>query len=112
MQQIVVGTVKGTGKPINVSLGFIPVYVKLYNDNDADNLAPTIEWFSGMSAGSGRKTLRIIDRGNTGKSSSMKIITKGISIFAGNSNAPCGFTIGADTDINKKGETIYYMVYR
>lgn len=95
------GSVEGTGSAINVSLGFTPKYVKLYNYDDAGAAAPSLEWFSGMSAGHGLK--------NT-TDTQAKITTGGISEYAGaEASAGVGFTIGTDADINASGETIFYI---
>lgn len=109
MGNYVVGSVAGTGSAINVSLGFIPDYVKVFNPNDAGSLWPTLEWCTGMAAASGFKTLKSVDSGSTGNASSNKITSNGISTYAGSSSAAKGFTIGADADINVNGETIYYL---
>lgn len=53
---IKVGSVTGTGAAINVSIGFQPSYVKVYNPNDAGGLYPIIEWWNGMAAASGLKS--------------------------------------------------------
>lgn len=112
MQEIAVGTVAGTGAAINVSLGFIPRYVKVYNNDDAGGLAPKIEWWQGMAAASGVKTLKSVDNGVTGNASSSKVTTGGISEYAGSASAPKGFTIGTDGDINVSAENIYYVAVR
>jgi hypothetical protein len=109
---IVTGTVEGTGAAINVSCGFTPRYVKLFNLDDAGALAPTLEWFEGMDAASGIKNLKIADNGTTGKAVNALVTTNGISTYAGSSTASKGFTIGADGDINASGETILYMAIR
>jgi len=45
--QIVFGTCDGTAAAINVCLGFIPRYVKVWNV-DSTTLLPMIEWLSGF----------------------------------------------------------------
>lgn len=102
------GTVEGTGATINVSLGFIPSYVKCVNIDDAGGLEPTLEWIKGMAAASGLKTL--------GTPTYNMITTLGISEYAGSdtpgSEAEAGFSIGADTDLNVSAETIVYIAFR
>ena len=107
-----VGTVEGTGSAINVSIGFQPDYIEVYNYDDAGGLAPTIKWFSGMTAGHGLKTLKVIDSGSTGNASSAKITSGGLSQYAGSDSAGQGFTIGTDSDLNASGETLYYIAMR
>ncbi|RMH42398.1 MAG: hypothetical protein D6688_10240 [Alphaproteobacteria bacterium] len=106
---MVVGSVTGTGSALTVELGFSPDYVKVYNDADAAGLAPTLEWWAGMADGSALKSLSIADNGTTARKSTEKITANGISAFAGDDTTGAGFTIGADTDVNASGETIYYV---
>lgn len=106
------GTVAGTGAAINISCGFTPDYVKVFNPNDAGSLWPTLEWTTGMAADSGIKTLKSVDSGATGNASSNKITTGGISTYAGSTSAAPGFTIGTDADINASGETVTWVAMR
>lgn len=106
------GTVEGTGSAINVSVGFKPDYVKLFNLDDAGGLAPTMEWFKGMPAASGLKGLKITDSGTSGNASQAKVTSNGISMYDGDDTHAPGFTIGADSDINANGETICYIAVR
>jgi len=109
---VVVGSVEGTGAAINVELGFVPKYVKVFNSDDAGSLFCTLEWFSGMAAASGLKTTSIADNGSTTLKSSEKISSNGISEYAGTEATSPGFTIGADTDVNVDSETMFYMAIR
>lgn len=108
---MVTGTVTGTGAAINVSIGFIPRKVKVYNPNNT-TVFPTVEWVRGMPNGRGFKTLRIVDSGTTGLGSSTYLTSNGISEFAGTQTASAGFTIGADTDLNRNGEVMVYEAFR
>jgi len=49
LAEIVHGTCDGTGAAINVCLGFIPNFVKVWNMEDAGNLEPAIEWHRQMA---------------------------------------------------------------
>ncbi len=109
---LVTGVVTGTGAAINVSVGFIPRRVKVYNPNDAGALYPIIEWVKGMAAGKGFKYTKIADSGATGGLSSTYIAANGISEYAGSSSAAQGFTIGADADMNVAGEDIIFEAWR
>jgi hypothetical protein len=80
---IKVGTVEGTGAIIQVELGFVPTYVKLFNIDDAGTLWPSLEWLKGMAAASGIKCQKQIDSGTTGLSSQAYVTSNGISEFAG-----------------------------
>ena len=44
LSNMVHGTCDGTGAVINVILGFIPSYVKVFNMEDAGNKVPEVEW--------------------------------------------------------------------
>lgn len=105
------GSVTGTGAAINISLGFIPVYVKVFNTNDAGVLDPTLEWMSGM-AGQGFLTLRIVDNGVTALPSQQKLTVGGITTYAGVAGSEGrGFTIGNNANINFAGEVINWIAY-
>lgn len=106
------GSVEGTGSAINVSLGFVPDYVKVFNYDDAGSLFSTLEWWKGMTDGHALKTSSIVDSGSTGNASSEKITSDGISEYAGDSDNGEGFTIGADADINATDETVFYIAVR
>jgi hypothetical protein len=110
--QIMTGSYTGTGANINVSTGWVPDYVKIFNANDATVLDPTIEWWVGMGAGKGLKTKRIVDSGVTGNISQAVITSLGISAYTGATNASSGFTIGADVDLNAVGEVGYWIAVR
>lgn len=106
------GTVEGTGAALNVALGFVPDYVKVFNYDDAGALFSTLEWWKGMSDGHALKTSSIVDSGTSANSSSEKITTGGISEYAGDSDNSAGFTIGTDADVNVDAETLYYLAMR
>lgn len=106
------GSVEGTGAAINVSLGFVPDYVKVFNYDDAGSLFPTLEWWKGMTDGHALKTTSIADDGTTSKKSSEKITSNGLSEYAGSTSAGSGFTIGTESDVNASGETIFYLAVR
>lgn len=112
MNEIVTGSVEGTGGAIDVPLGWVPDYVKLFNYDDAGGLAPTLEWWKGMADGHGLKGLGVADDGTTGNASQAKVTANGISAFAGDGDTAPGFTIGADADLNASGETIFYVAVR
>lgn len=106
------GKVTGTGAAIDIPLGFQPDYIKCYNPNDAGALYPTIEWFAGMPAANGLKSLKVVDSGATGNASQNKITANGLSLFAGDATNGPGFTIGADGDLNVVGEDIHWIAMR
>lgn len=90
------GTVTGTGAALNVSLGFAPDYVKVFNDTAGDS----IEWMSNMSAGHGFKRVAA----GTGT----KITTGGVSLFTGSATQQAGFTVGTDA-VNTNGVVLRYV---
>lgn len=106
------GTVEGTGAAINIKIGFVPDYVKVFNYDDDGSLFPTLEWWRGMSDGHALKTSSIADDGTTANKSSEKITADGISEYAGDRDNAPGFTIGTDSDVNVDGETLYYLAVR
>lgn len=100
----VTGTVTGTGSAINVSLGFTPGYVKIWNETDTKK--GTLEWSSTMAAASGWKSLN--DAYVT------RITSNGISAYTGSGAAgspAAGFTIGADSDLNGASDVIHYIAF-
>jgi hypothetical protein len=93
--------VVGTGAAINVQVGFLPRYIKVYNFTSAT--FETCEWWEGMSAGYGL----------LGKNSVFsQITTGGLSQYAGGENYAKGFTIGTNADLNAAGEVIYWLAVR
>lgn len=96
---IAYGTVTGTGAAINISCGFVPDHVVVFNDTAGDNL----EYFSSMAAGSAYKRVAA----GTGS----KITSNGISPFAGSTTAAPGFTIGTD-GVNANAVTLRWMAAR
>lgn len=108
---IVVGTVTGTGSAINVSLGFIPAYVRVVNETDAKH--PSAEWFNTMADAEMFKGLSVDDDGSTGDSSFDFTASDGISAYAGVAGgAGAGFTIGADSDLNAASDVLHYIAMR
>lgn len=92
------GTVEGTGAALNVTVGFIPRYVKVINiDGDA-----TMEWNSNLADGEGFKDLP------TGVMALMA--SAGITPTDPNSSV-LGFTLGADSDVNVSSETLIWMAW-
>jgi hypothetical protein len=77
------GTYTGNGAAQNISIGFIPDYVRIVNIT-----APAVdEWFSGMTAGTSVTT--------TG-AAAIRAAPNGITAFAGTAGlAGQGFTVGA-----------------
>lgn len=83
-----VGTYTGNGSAVNISVGFIPDYVRIVNIT-----APAVdEWFSGMTAGTSVTT--------TG-TAAVRAAPNGITAFAGSAAvAGQGFTVGAGLSTN------------
>jgi hypothetical protein len=80
---VVIGSIKGTGSVLRVEIGFVPRYIKAVNIEDAGTLYPIMEWMRGMAAASGIKTLKIFDNGTTANASSTYITSNGISEYQG-----------------------------
>ena len=92
-----VGTVTGTGAAINISLGWIPDYVKVVNLTDGDTID---EWFRGNGAGTSIRTVLAVATN----------ATNGISEYAGTGAIAPGFTIG--TAISETGDTLNWFALR
>lgn len=91
------GTVTGTGAAINVSLGFVPDYVKVFNITDADQVD---EWMTGMTAGTSIQTNAAV----------AARASNGISPFAGSATAAPGFTIGSG--ISESTKLLGWVAFR
>lgn len=106
-ERFAVGSILGTGAAINVHLGFIPRFVQCWNVSDTK--LPKLVWFKGMAAAAGYKEAI----GTTYLAPSV-LSSLGITAYAGTDAAgdSAGFTLGADTDINGSGDTIYYIAER
>jgi hypothetical protein len=96
---IKVGKVVGTGAALNVSLGFIPDWVKIVNYTDGTR---TDEWFEGMTDGHSIATITT--------AGPVKNTSNGISPYAGSATLPKGFTIGSA--ISTSGKDLYYVAMR
>jgi hypothetical protein len=83
-----VGTYTGSGAAQNISVGFIPDYVRIVNIT-----APAVdEWFNGMTAGTSVTT--------TG-TAAIRAAPNGITAFAGTAaTAGQGFTVGTGLSTN------------
>lgn len=81
------GTVAATA----ITTGFRPRYVRVQNLTSRDSM----EWFEGMTAGHGLKTVAAGTR--------TAVTSNGITVSAS------GFTIGLDTDVLVTSEQIYWI---
>lgn len=97
LPNFITGTVIGTGAAINVSLGFVPDYVRVVNVTDADQID---EWFSGMTDGTSIQT-------NTAVATRA---SNGISAYAGSGATAPGFTIGSG--ISETAKVLRYFAVR
>lgn len=94
---VIIGTVEGTGSALNVSMGFQPSYVHLMNIDGNAELHQVL-----AEAKAQKRTAATFSNPTSNI----------ISAFTGSSTAGEGFTIGADADINVSGETIKYVAVR
>lgn len=94
-----IGLVTGTGANLNVSLGFVPDVVLLYNVTDGNVMAV---WFEGMTEGTS-----VRDSGGTLASATAP---NGIASYLGTSTQPRGFTIGSGLSLS--GKTLAYFAAR
>jgi hypothetical protein len=93
-----VGTVTGTGAAVNISLGWIPDFVIIFNATDGDVVD---FWANGMTA----LTSVLI---NT--AAATRAASDGISTYTGATTAAKGFTIGAG--ISESAKVLYYLACR
>lgn len=93
LSQLATGRILDTGTvaAFPVTTGFQPRIVRVINNTSGD----MIEWFEGMAAASGQKTLANGTRS--------LITTLGITVAAD------GFTIGLDLDINVTSEQLTWI---
>lgn len=101
------GRVVATGAAVNVSIGYVPDYVKVFNLTDG-NVA--FEWTSDMTAGNAFRSQNVVDNAATGNGSFNLITANGISAFTGSANAAPGFTLG--TAIALAGKTLAWIAMR
>ena len=98
MAHIKVGSYTGDTAAQNISVGFIPDYVKVWNATDGDT---SWEWFNGMGAGDALKSIIHAD-------TQFSLLTSnGIDTYAGSATAAEGFTIG--TDMSESAEVFRYI---
>lgn len=87
-----VGTYTGTGAAVNVSIGFIPDYVRVIR---TDTVGVIDEWFNGMTAGTS------ITNATDAAAAAIRAAPNGITAFAGTAGqAGQGFTVGAALSVN------------
>lgn len=101
MNEAKVGSYTGTGAAINLSLGFVPQYLRVWNETDGDICW---EWFKGMADGS---ALQITNHASTQVS---KITSNGVTAYEGSSTAGKGVTIG--TALSENSKTFRYVAIR
>lgn len=96
-----VGTTTGTGAALNISTGFVPTYIKVWNITDGDIV---FEWFTGMTDG------HALQSANHASAQFSRITSNGFSAYAGaDASAAVGFTIG--TAISENAKSLgYYAV--
>lgn len=87
---ISIGTYTGTGAAINISLGWVPDWVRIVNATDGTNVS---EWFNGMAAASAISVVTtagpVLDATNQ------------ISAYSAGTLA-AGFTVGTDLSTSAK----------
>lgn len=98
MARVKVGSYTGTGAAINVSLGWTPDFVHVWNATDGDI---TWDWFNGMGAAD---VLQITNHADTQLS---LVSSNGIDTYAGSTSAAEGFTVG--TALSESGKTFRYI---
>lgn len=91
MNEIKVSSYTGNGAAQNISIGFIPEYVRIINATDGTTVA---EWFDGMAAASAISVVAaagpVLDTTNQ------------VTRYTGADSASEGFTVGTDLSTNAK----------
>lgn len=95
-----VGTFVGTGAPLDISLGFVPEYIRIVNITDGNAAG---EWFAGTMPDNSA-----IVTNATGDMS--KITTNGVKAFTGSATKARGFSVG--TAFSVSGKTYSYFAVR
>ena len=102
MNEVKVGSYTGTAATIQISLGFVPTYVRIWNETDGNE---SWEWFDGMPAGSALYSK------NHASEQFAKILANGVSEFAGTeAGVAKGFAVG--TAISADAKTFRYLALR
>jgi|GEM_PF-2349177 len=131
MKEIFQGTITGTGSEIKVCLGFKPTFIRFYKETSIGMLVA--EW-STLLNGLIKFSPQAVNEGGTdtyniGFSTKVADVisqydgddeTDGSNAYQdGNGNAlpsgirtSYGFTLGADSDLNIAGETVWFVAYR
>ena len=108
MNNVKVGSYTGTGAAINIELGFIPDYVRIWNVTDGD---VCFEWFYGMGAADVLKTQDIVDNATTGNHALSLVTSAGVDAYnPADYASELGFTVG--TALSESGKTFYYVALR
>jgi len=95
-----VGTYTGTGAAINISLGFTPAYIRVWNATDGD---ASWEWFTGLGSGDALQTT------NHATTQQSLITSNGIDLYAGSATAAEGFTVG--TSLSESAKVFRYIAF-
>lgn len=97
-QNIKIGSYVGTGAAVNVSLGFEPDYIKIWNETDGDS---SWEFFDGMTAAHALQSV------NNAATQFSRITANGISRYAGDATNAEGFTAGSA--VSEAAKTFRYL---
>lgn len=101
MQEIKVGSYTGNGAAQNISLGFVPDHIRIWNATDGDTFW---EWFKGMAAANALQAT------NHASAQFSLITSNGISAYDGNLSTSPGFTIG--TALSEDTKVFRYVAVR
>lgn len=105
--QIRKGAVAGAGAAINVPVGWVPDYVKVFNITDG---TIAYEWTPDMGEGYAFRSQNVVDNATTGNGSLGIINANGISTFAGSGTQAKGFTIGSAIAV--AGKNLVWVAFR
>lgn len=97
-----VGTYTGTGAAINIELGWVPDYVRVWNVTDGD---VSWEWFNGLGAGD------VLQNTNHASTQNSLVTSNGIDTYEPEdfTNSQ-GFTVG--TTLSESAKVFRYVALR
>ena len=93
-----IGSYTGDGNALNISIGFIPDYVRVMR---TDTPGQIDEWFNGFDAATS------ITNATDAAAAAERASPNGITAFAGDATSGAGFTVGAALSVDTG--TYYYV---
>lgn len=97
MYGVKTGTYTGTGAAINIEIGFIPAYLRIWNETDGDIFW---DWVEGMAAGTCIATSTAV----------AAQASNGVTVYGGTrGDDAAGFTVG--TALSESAKVFRYVAF-